>query len=132
MNVGVHMCRGNFKDGQFYIQGGYEEIATKLFNNLNVNCYYLEYDSERAGSFEPLRFLPKDKFLVLGLVTTKDPQLEEPENLHARVLQAAEVIANGETKRPFEDALAQLCISPQCGFSSHAEGNAKVTHEVSS
>jgi len=123
MTVGLHLCRGNFKDGMHFSEGGYDRIAIKLFNEINVDCYYLEYDTDRAGTFEPLRFLPKHKTVVLGLISSKLPQLEDPEEIRERVFQAARVIAQGEPKRTYEEALNQICISPQCGFASHAEGN---------
>ena len=69
--VGLHLCRGNFKDGMHFSEGGYDRIAIKLFTEIGVDCYYLEYDTPRAGSFEPLRFLPRDKTVVLGLITSK-------------------------------------------------------------
>ncbi|GJE97270.1 UROD/MetE-like protein [Phanerochaete sordida] len=128
MVAGLHLCRGNFKDGMHFSEGGYDRIAIKLFQHINVDGYYLEYDTPRAGSFEPLRFLPKNKFLVLGLVSSKLPQLEDPEELKRKVRDAATVIANGEEKRTVEEALNQICISPQCGFASHSEGN-KVSEE---
>ncbi|KAF7799983.1 hypothetical protein EIP86_011226 [Pleurotus ostreatoroseus] len=124
MTVGLHLCRGNFKDGVHFSEGGYDRIAIKLFRNINVDCYYLEYDTERAGTFEPLKFLPKNKSLVLGLISSKLPQLEDVSELKTKVLQAAEVIANGEEKRSVAEALNH----PQCGFASHSEGN-KVTEE---
>ncbi|KAI0321405.1 UROD/MetE-like protein [Amylostereum chailletii] len=123
MNVGVHLCRGNFKDGRHFSEGGYDRIATKLFRELNVNCYYLEYDTERAGTFEPLKHLPKDKVVVLGLITSKFPQLEDVEDLKKRIYSAAETISQGTEPRTKEEALNQICISPQCGFASHSEGN---------
>ncbi|KZV76716.1 UROD/MetE-like protein [Peniophora sp. CONT] len=128
MNVGIHLCRGNFKDGMHFSEGGYDRIAVKLFNELNVDCYYLEYDTERAGTFEPLKHLPKHKMLVLGLITSKFPQLEDPETIKQRVHAAAEVISQGVQSRSKDEALNQLCISPQCGFASHEEGN-NVTEE---
>ncbi|KAJ3483609.1 hypothetical protein NLI96_g6196 [Meripilus lineatus] len=129
MNVGLHLCRGNFKNGMHFSEGGYDRIAIKLFNQINVDCYYLEYDTERAGTFEPLKHLPKNKSVVLGLVTSKFAPLEDKAELKSRVLQAAELISQGVEKRPFVEALNQICISPQCGFASHAEGNA-VSAEV--
>jgi len=123
MTVGLHLCRGNFKDGMHFSEGGYDRIAIKLFNEINVDCYYLEYDTDRAGTFEPLKFLPKNKTVVLGLISSKIPELENPEELKARVEQAAKVIAQGKPERSEQEALNQICISPQCGFASHAEGN---------
>ena len=89
MVVGLHLCRGNFKDGMHFSEGGYDRIAIKLFQQINVDVYYLEYDTPRAGSFEPLRFLPRDKSVVLGLITSKFAQLEDVDDLdgeHARSL----------------------------------------------
>ncbi|KLO17052.1 UROD/MetE-like protein [Schizopora paradoxa] len=123
MTFGLHLCRGNFKGGMHFSEGGYDRIATKLFNEINVDCYYLEYDTDRAGTFEPLRHLPKNKTVVLGLISSKLPKLEDPEDLRERIFQAARVIAAGEPKRSYEEALHQICISPQCGFASHSEGN---------
>lgn len=123
MTVGLHLCRGNFKDGMHFSEGGYDNIAIKLFNEINVDAYYLEYDTDRAGTFEPLKHLPKNKTVILGLISSKLPKLEDPVELKARVEQAAKVIADGTVKRTFEEAMNQICISPQCGFASHAEGN---------
>ncbi|TFY82381.1 hypothetical protein EWM64_g1635 [Hericium alpestre] len=122
-NVGVHLCRGNFRDGLHFSEGGYDRIAAKLFNEIKADCYYLEYDTERAGTFEPLRHLPRDKSVVLGLITSKFPQLEDVEELKQRINAAAETIASGVEPRSKEEALNQICISPQCGFASHADGN---------
>ncbi|KAL5534368.1 hypothetical protein ACEPAG_830 [Sanghuangporus baumii] len=128
--AGLHLCRGNFKDGVHFSEGGYDRIAIKLFNEINVDCYYLEYDTERAGTFEPLKFLPKHKTVVLGLVSSKIPKLEDPAELKARVEQAARIIADGNPRRTYEEALNQICISPQCGFASHAEGNPVTEDDV--
>ena len=75
MHTGVHLCRGNFRGGIHFSEGGYDRIAIKLFQQINVDCYYLEYDTERAGTFEPLKFLPKNKSVVLGLISSKLPQV---------------------------------------------------------
>ncbi|KAI0639500.1 UROD/MetE-like protein [Trametes polyzona] len=120
--VGVHTCRGNMK-GMHFAEGGYERVAKKLLVDLDVDVFYLEYDTDRAGGLEPLRYLPLGKHVVLGLVTTKRGELESLEEIKARVRRAAEIIAQGEPKRSLEDALAQLSISPQCGFASVFEGN---------
>ncbi|KAH9937026.1 uncharacterized protein B0H18DRAFT_968811 [Fomitopsis serialis] len=120
--VGIHTCRGNYK-GMHYSEGSLERIAEKYFRNLDVDCYYLEYDTERSGGFEPLRFLPPDKVAVLGLVSTKVSQLESISELKARVEEAAEIVSRGTPKRSRQDALNQLCLSPQCGFASVFEGN---------
>ncbi|KAF8971398.1 hypothetical protein BDZ97DRAFT_1651079 [Flammula alnicola] len=125
LTISVHMCRGNYKGGVYFSEGGYERIAIKLFNILDVD---LEYDTHRAGDFTPLKHLPLDKVAVLGLVTTKNPKLESVEELKMRVNEAAEVLCQGSPKRSKEVALNQLCISTQCGFASVWEGN-PVTEE---
>jgi len=116
LTVAVHLCRGNFKSA-WVAEGGYEPVADVLFNELNVDAYFLEYDDERAGDFRPLRFVPKEKTVVLGLVTTKVGALETPDALIARVKEAAQYM-------PLEN----MCLSPQCGFSSTVEGN-QITEE---
>lgn len=122
MHVGVHLCRGNFVGGRHFSEGGYDRIASKLFRELNVDTYYLEYDTARAGGFEPLKELPKHKNVILGLVTSKFPQLENTDEMKAKVFKAAEFVAagSGETK---EESLKRLGVSPQCGFASHSDGN---------
>lgn len=110
--VTTHICRGNFKS-QWFAQGGYEPIAERLFNELDYDGYFLEYDNDRSGGFEPLRFLPKgEKRVVLGLMTTKTGELEERDLIKQRIEQASKIA-------PIE----QLCLSPQCGFASHEDGN---------
>jgi 5-methyltetrahydropteroyltriglutamate--homocysteine methyltransferase len=116
MTVCMHLCRGNFA-GAWVAEGGYEPVADLLFNEINVDGYFLEYDSPRAGGFEPLRLLPKGKVAVLGLVTTKSPKLESKDELKRRIDEAARFVP-----------LEQLALSPQCGFSSGIGGNA-VTFE---
>jgi 5-methyltetrahydropteroyltriglutamate--homocysteine methyltransferase len=116
LTVAVHLCRGNFKSA-WVAEGGYEPVAEVLFNELNVDAYFLEYDDERAGDFRPLRFVPNKKTVVLGLVTTKTGTLESRDDLLRRVDEAAAYM-------PRE----QMCLSPQCGFSSTVEGNA-ITEE---
>lgn len=106
MFAGLHMCRGNLK-GAWMAEGGYEPIAEKVFNELNINAFFLEYDTPRAGDFEPLRFMPADKAVVLGLVSTKTPELESADDLKRRIDAAAAVVP-----------LERLALSPQCGFSS--------------
>ncbi|EMD41171.1 hypothetical protein CERSUDRAFT_80798 [Gelatoporia subvermispora B] len=130
MTVGLHLCRGNFKDGMHFSEGGYDRIAIKLFREINVDTYYLEYDTPRAGTFEPLKWLPANKSVVLGLISSKIPKLEDKADLIARVHRAAEVLASGEESRTQEAALNQICISPQCGFASHAEGNPVTEDDV--
>ncbi|KIP11392.1 hypothetical protein PHLGIDRAFT_516333 [Phlebiopsis gigantea 11061_1 CR5-6] len=122
LTVGLHTCRGNYK-GLHYCEGGYDRIAQKLFNTLDVDSFYLEYDSERAGGLEPLKFLPPNKVAVLGLVTTKNGKLETVAELHDAVDEAAELIMQGSPRRSRASARNQICISPQCGFASVAEGN---------
>ncbi|KEZ43909.1 Methionine vitamin-b12 [Scedosporium apiospermum] len=121
LHTGIHLCRGNFIGGRHFAEGAYDIIAKKLFENLNVNTFYLEYDTERAGGFEPLRFLPKDKNVVVGIISTKVPQLEDKEEMKQRVYRAAEFIAEGSGQTR-EEALKRVCVSPQCGFSTHESG----------
>ncbi|HWO74130.1 MAG TPA: cobalamin-independent methionine synthase II family protein [Dehalococcoidia bacterium] len=111
VTVGMHMCRGNNRSA-WHAEGSYEPIAEKAFNLLNVDRFLLEYDTERAGGFEPLRFMPKNKMVVLGLISSKEPQLESIDDLRRRIDEAAKYV-------PFEN----LAISPQCGFASTALGN---------
>jgi methionine synthase II (cobalamin-independent) len=122
MHVGVHLCRGNFVGGRHFSEGGYDAIATKLFQNLNVDTYYLEYDTPRAGGFEPLKELPKGKNVILGLITSKFPKLEDIGEMKKKVDQAAKLISEG-TGESNEEALNRLGVSPQCGFASHSDGN---------
>ena len=107
----MHLCRGNFQS-TFVASGGYEPVAEILFNEVAIDAYFMEYDSDRAGSFAPLRFVPRDKMVVLGLVTSKSGTLESKEELKRRIDQAGRFID-----------LDQLCLSPQCGFASTEEGN---------
>ena len=111
MTVCMHLCRGNF-EGAWLAEGGYEPVAEVLFNEIDVDGYFLEYDTERAGGFEPLRFVPRNKTVVLGLVSSKRGQLETREALRARVEAAARFMP-----------LEQLALSPQCGFASGERGN---------
>jgi 5-methyltetrahydropteroyltriglutamate--homocysteine methyltransferase len=111
VTVSMHLCRGNGQ-GAWLAEGGYEYIAEKLFNEFDVDAFFLEYDSERAGDFQPLRFVPKDKIVVLGLVTTKTPENDDRDTLLRRIEDAAKYV-------PIDN----LCLSPQCGFSSGARGN---------
>jgi len=117
MMVATHLCRGNLK-GAWMAEGGYEPIADALFNRLNVGIYCLEYDTERAGDFAPLRFLPKGKRVILGLVSTKTPTLEKKDVLKRRIDEAAKHVP-----------LDQLGIGPQCGFSSGGGGGQTVTQD---
>lgn len=111
MSVCVHLCRGNFRSS-WVASGGYDYVAEAMFGELNVNGFFLEYDDERSGGFEPLRFVPKGKYVVLGLVTSKRGELESKDALKRRIEEAARFMP-----------LEQICISPQCGFSSTQEGN---------
>jgi 5-methyltetrahydropteroyltriglutamate--homocysteine methyltransferase len=111
MCVTTHMCRGNFRSSWF-ASGGYEHVAEVLLNELQVDGFFMEFDDERSGGFEPLRFLPPDKLVVLGLVTTKHGELESKDELMRRIEEASR----------FAD-IDQLCLSPQCGFSSTVDGN---------
>jgi len=107
----MHLCRGNFRSS-WIAEGGYEPVAELLFNGIGVDGYFLEYDSERAGGFEPLRFVPPGKMVVLGLVTSKSGALEPVDELRRRIDDAARHVP-----------LDQLALSPQCGFASTEEGN---------
>ena len=111
MAVTTHMCRGNFRSS-WAASGGYDFVAEALFGSLAVDGFFLEYDDERSGTFEPLRFVPEGKMVVLGLVTTKRGDLEAKDALKRRIDEAAKYVP-----------LDQLCLSPQCGFSSTVEGN---------
>jgi 5-methyltetrahydropteroyltriglutamate--homocysteine methyltransferase len=111
LHLAMHLCRGNNQSGWFG-EGSYEPIADLLFNTINVDSYFLEYETARAGNFEPLRFVPKNKAVVLGLVSSKLPQLESKDVLKRRIDEAAKFVE-----------LDQLCLSPQCGFASSSEGN---------
>lgn len=111
-----------------FSEGSYETIASRFFTTLNYDTFYLEYDNPRSGGFEPLRFLPKHKNVVLGVVTTKDPELEDKELIKQRVREAAAIIAKGQG-RSVEEAMENLGISPQCGFASVAVGAEGMTEE---
>ena len=111
MTISMHLCRGNFRS-TFVASGGYEPIAELLFNEVGVDAYFMEWDTERAGGFEPLRYLPKGKTVVLGLVTSKTGTLEKKDDIKRRIDEATKYA-------PIE----QLCLSPQCGFASTEEGN---------
>jgi 5-methyltetrahydropteroyltriglutamate--homocysteine methyltransferase len=117
MTITMHLCRGNFRSS-FVASGGYEPVAELLFNQINVHGYFMEYDSERAGGFEPLRFVPKGKTVVLGLVTSKSGKLESRDEIKRRIDEAAKFVD-----------IDQLCLSPQCGFASTEEGNALAEDE---
>jgi 5-methyltetrahydropteroyltriglutamate--homocysteine methyltransferase len=111
MVITMHLCRGNFRSS-WIAEGGYEPIAEILFNQIGVNGYFMEYDTDRAGGFEPLRFVPNGKTVVLGLVTSKSGVMESKDAIKSRIDQAAQYLD-----------LDQLCLSPQCGFASTEEGN---------
>jgi 5-methyltetrahydropteroyltriglutamate--homocysteine methyltransferase len=112
MAVCTHLCRGNYRSS-WVASGGYDYVAEALFNQLNVDGFFLEYDDERSGGFEPLRFVPKGKYVVLGVITSKRAALEKKDDLKRRIDAAAKFVP-----------LEQICLSPQCGFSSTLEGNA--------
>ncbi|GAB7347508.1 hypothetical protein MBLNU459_g4410t1 [Dothideomycetes sp. NU459] len=122
MHLGIHLCRGNFVNSRHFSEGGYDRIATKLFQNLDVSTYYLEYDTPRAGGFEPLKSLPKNKNVILGVITSKFPKLEDQKEMVERVLKAADFVAEGSGQSR-EEALQRIGVSPQCGFASHSDGN---------
>jgi 5-methyltetrahydropteroyltriglutamate--homocysteine methyltransferase len=111
LTVTTHMCRGNFRSS-WVAEGGYDFVAEALFGGLGVDGFFLEYDDARSGGFEPLRFVPPGKHVVLGLVTTKRGELEDPDQLKRRIEEASKYVP-----------IDQLCLSPQCGFSSTVEGN---------
>ena len=113
----THMCRGNFRSS-WVAEGGYDHVAEALFNELEVDGYFMEWDDERSGSFAPLRFVPPGKVVVLGLVTTKRGELEQKDDLKRRIEEASRHVP-----------LDQLCLSPQCGFSSTVDGNALTIDE---
>ena len=115
LTVGIHLCRGNYRS-TWFAEGGYEPVAEVLFNEINVDAYFLEYDDERSGDFAPLRFVPPSKMVVLGIISSKVSQLEDIEDLCQRIDEAARYM-------PLEN----MCISPQCGFSSTHHGN-DLTH----
>jgi 5-methyltetrahydropteroyltriglutamate--homocysteine methyltransferase len=116
VTFGLHICRGN-NQSMFYASGGYDPIAERVFRKTHYDRFLLEYDDERSGTFEPLRFVPEDRVVVLGLVTTKKPRVETREELERRVREAANVVP-----------LERLALSPQCGFASTWEGN-RITPE---
>jgi 5-methyltetrahydropteroyltriglutamate--homocysteine methyltransferase len=111
LHIGMHLCRGN-RGGHWHAEGSYEEVAERLFNALEIPYYFLEYDTPRAGDFKPLAQVPKNKTVVLGLVTSKSPVLKTKDTLKRRISEASRYIA-----------VDQLCLSPQCGFASSKYGN---------
>lgn len=114
--INTHICRGNF-NSTWACQGGYDRVAKELFANEDVNAFYLEFDDDRSGNFESLQYISEDKKVVLGLITTKNPKLEDKNNIIKRIKEASKYIP-----------LERLCLSPQCGFASTEEGN-KLTEE---
>jgi 5-methyltetrahydropteroyltriglutamate--homocysteine methyltransferase len=117
MTVCTHMCRGNFRSS-WVASGGYDHVAEAMFGQLEVDGFFLEYDDARSGGFEPLRYVPKGKMIVLGLVTTKKGALESKDLLKRRIDEASKYVP-----------IDQLCLSPQCGFSSTVDGNAVTADE---
>ena len=111
LSIGMHLCRGN-RGGRWHAEGSYDAVAERLFNRLEIAFFFLEYDSPRAGDFTPLRFVPKHKSIVLGLVTTKRPAMENTDELRLRICEASRFVD-----------LDRLGVSPQCGFASIATGN---------
>jgi len=116
MTITMHTCRGNFKSA-WVAEGGYESVAEAMFDT-DFDGFFMEFDSARAGTFEPLRHLPKGKKVVLGIMTSKSPELESKDYLKKKIEEAAKVV-------PIDD----LCLSPQCGFSSTHHGNALTEDE---
>ena len=111
LTIAMHLCRGNFRSA-WVAEGGYDPVAEVLFNEMNIDAYFLEYDDERSGDFKPLRYVPENKTVVLGLVTTKMDNMETKDELKRRIDDAAQYMP-----------LEQMCLSPQCGFSSTVHGN---------
>ena len=116
LTVGIHLCRGNYRS-TWFAEGGYEPVAEILFNSINVDAYFLEYDDERSGDFAPLRFVPDNKMVVLGIISSKLKHLESVDDMAKRIDEAARYMP-----------LANMCVSPQCGFSSTHHGN-DLTHD---
>ena len=116
MTVGIHLCRGNYRS-TWFAEGGYEPVAEVLFNELNVDAYFLEYDDERSGDFAPLRFVPENKVVVLGVISSKLSEMETPDQMAKRIDEAAQFMP-----------LDQMCVSPQCGFASTVHGN-EIPHD---
>lgn len=111
LTIGIHLCRGNYRS-TWFAEGGYEPVAEILFNSINVDAYFLEYDDERSGDFAPLRFVPKSKMVVLGVISSKLPAIENIDDVCKRIDEASKYM-------PLEN----MCVSPQCGFSSTSHGN---------
>ncbi len=117
LNITTHVCRGNYHS-RWFSSGGYDSVAEELLGRENVTGYYLEYDTDRSGGFEPLSKVSGDKVVVLGLITSKSGELEDREAIINRIHEASEYIS-----------LDRLCLSPQCGFSSTEEGNVLTEEE---
>lgn len=132
LRIGLHLCRGNFPGGVFLDTGTYDRIAAKLFRDLNHDLFYLEYDDiDRIGDFTPLHYLPPNKAVVLGIVTTRHGQLENMDSLKDRVLQAADIIAKAQGTSREEALQNNLAVSPQCGSASTADGfGINMTEEI--
>jgi 5-methyltetrahydropteroyltriglutamate--homocysteine methyltransferase len=111
MTFGIHICRGNHKS-MFYASGGYDRIAAQVFKRTRFDRYLLEYDDDRSGTFEPLRYVPDDRIVVLGLISSKVPRLESRADVQSRIKEASAIVP-----------LERLALSPQCGFASTHEGN---------
>ena len=112
MTAGIHLCRGNFRSA-WVTEGGYDPVAEILFSEMDVDAFFLEYDDERSGDFSPLRYMPPDKMVILGLMSSKHPEVEEADDIKQRIEGAARLVD-----------LAQCALSHQCGFSSTVHGNA--------
>lgn len=128
MHIGVHICKGNIVGTKGFVQGSYERIAEKVLKRLNHDTFYLEFDG-LEDSFEGLKFIPQGKNVILGLVTTKTPGLEDPDVLVARVNEAAEFLAQGQGRTADAVLAVTLGVSPQCGFSSHTSMRGVGTEE---
>jgi 5-methyltetrahydropteroyltriglutamate--homocysteine methyltransferase len=111
MTAAVHMCRGNFRS-EHSLEGGYDLMAERYFSQVQADAFFMEYDDSRSGGFEPLRFMPKDRFVVLGLITSKRPELEDKDTIKRRIDEASRYVD-----------IDRLGLSPQCGFASTSEGN---------
>ncbi|KAF4550503.1 Hypothetical protein D9617_17g047710 [Elsinoe fawcettii] len=128
-HIGIHLCRGNYIGSRHFSQGSYESIASTVLARLDVDTFYLEYDNDRSGGFEPLRHVPPHTNVILGVVSSKFPELEDVALLKSRVLEAAEKTASGAGQTR-DQALQRMGVSPQCGFASHAKGNAVTMEDM--
>ena len=127
LHVGVHLCRGNW-GGVSFVEGSYEPIAEKLFIGLQYDTFFLEYDTPNAGDFKPLRFLPADRNVVLGLISTKSPEIEDVDSIVGRVHEAADLISRAQG-RPKAAVMEQIGVSPQCGFTPASEAKVEGFNE---